>query len=79
MRRVAGSLRARLTLVYALVLAGVLVVLLAAMNIGVEQVLIDNTAGRLEVGAGLVSTTRNANGPPTSSLRACSRIRELPR
>ena len=70
MRRVAGSLRARLTLVYALVLAGVLVVLLAAMNIGVEQVLIDNTAGRLEVGAGLVSTTRNANGPPTSSLSA---------
>ena len=70
MRRAVGSLRGRLTIVYALVLAGVLVVLLAAMNIGVEQVLIDNTAGRLAVGAGLVSTTRNADGPPTSSLSA---------
>ena len=58
------SLRWRLAFTYVLILAVVLGAVLAAVNIAVERVLIDNTASRLAVGAGLVATTGRTKARP---------------
>jgi len=67
MRR-AGSLRWRLGLVYALVLAAALAGVLVLVNVLVERALIDNTIARLEIEAGLIADS--AGNAPSTTLPA---------
>lgn len=57
------SLRGRLALLYAATLTLSLVVVFAALNAIVENVLVENTASRLELGAGLVDDVRGRGTP----------------
>jgi two-component system OmpR family sensor kinase len=63
-----SSLRWRLGLVYALVLAGCLVVILSLVGALVERALIESTAARLQVEAGLIADA--AGNAPTTTLPA---------
>jgi two-component system, OmpR family, sensor kinase len=66
-----GSLRWRLAIAYALVLAVVLVLVLAIAGAMVERALIDSTANRLEIEAGLITTgTGGRRGPSATDLAA---------
>ena len=62
------SLRWRLGLVYAVVLAGCLAIILALVGALVERALIDSTAARLQVEAGLIADA--AGNAPTTTLPA---------
>jgi two-component system OmpR family sensor kinase len=65
------SLRWRLGLLYAAVIAVALTVTLGVVNLLVERALIDNTAARLEVEAGLIAPTSPGRGnAPVTSLAA---------
>jgi len=57
------SLRGRLAILYAGTLAISLAVIFAGLSLIVEDVLIDNTASRLELGAGLVDEVRGRGAP----------------
>jgi len=66
-----GSLRWRLAVAYAVVLAMMLVLVLAAAGAIVERALIDNTASRLEIEAGLIATeTGGRRGVTATDLAA---------
>jgi two-component system, OmpR family, sensor kinase len=66
-----GSLRWRLAIAYALVLAVALGMVLAIAGAMVERALIVNTANRLEIEAGLITTgTGGRRGPTASDLAA---------
>jgi two-component system, OmpR family, sensor kinase len=66
-----GSLRWRLAIAYALVLAVMLGLVLAIAGAMVERALILNTANRLEIEAGLITTgTGGRRGPTASDLAA---------
>jgi two-component system OmpR family sensor kinase len=64
----AGSLRWRLGLIYALVLAAALAGVLVLVNALVERALIDSTVARLEVEAGLIADS--AGNAPSTTLPA---------
>ena len=64
----AGSLRWRLGLLYALVLAAALAGVLVLVNTLVERALIDNTIARLEIEAGLIADS--AGNAPSTTLPA---------
>jgi len=67
----AGSLRLRLGLAYAVVLALMLGVVLTLAGATVEQALIDSTASRLEIEAGLIATeTGGKRGVTATDLAA---------
>lgn len=57
------TLRGRLALLYAATLTVSLVVVFAALNAIVANVLVENTASRLELGAGLVDDVRGRGAP----------------
>ena len=59
-----GSLRWRLGLLHALVIAAALAVVLLVVDALVERALIENTAARLKVEAGLIAA-RDAGAFPT--------------
>ncbi|HEY3073065.1 MAG TPA: HAMP domain-containing sensor histidine kinase [Candidatus Limnocylindrales bacterium] len=65
-----GTLRWRLGLIYALVIAAALSVVLVVTEVAVERALIDNTAARLEVEAGLINPTTGRGNAQTTSLAA---------
>lgn len=64
-------LRLRLALIYALVLGVALAVALASVQLLVERALIDSTAQRLEVEAGLIAA-RNGNGAVSITTRTAA-------
>ena len=72
------SLRWRLGLLYAAVIAVALAVTLGVVNLLVERALIDNTAARLEVEAGLIAPTSPGRGnAPVTNLAAPDLARVL--
>jgi two-component system, OmpR family, sensor kinase len=75
------SLRWRLGLLYAVVIASALAVVLVAVDVLVERALIDSTAARLEVEAGLIAAGTSARGgqatSPETSLAASDVARVL--
>lgn len=64
-------LRWRLALIYALVLGAALAVALTSVQLLVERALIDSTAQRLEVEAGLIAA-RNGNGAVSTTTRTAA-------
>ena len=67
----AGSLRWRLGLAYALILAAMLALVLAVAGAIVERALIESTASRLEIEAGLIATeTGGKRGVTATDLAA---------
>jgi two-component system OmpR family sensor kinase len=66
----AGTLRWRLGLIYALVIAVALSLVLAVVEVVVERALIENTAARLEVEAGLINPTTGRGNAQATTLAA---------